>query len=189
MIVKKDSVIQLELPEKGDKLLSQDLYVFQWDKGQKLEILNVLDGTEVQFGNDKVEATLNRIVTDGFVDIPDIMLTYTDPINAYVQYINADSETTRKQIVIKVIARPISGDYIYPEDEQSFREQMEQIMLDTKKIAQQAFDKADNVEERADNGEFNGKNYVMTEEGKKEIETYINNAINESVLEAIGGAY
>lgn len=169
MVVKKDDVIQLELPEKGDKLLSQELYVFQWNKGQKLEILNVPDGTEVDFGNDKVETTLNRIKTDGFVEIPDIMLTYAEPISAYVQYISSDSETTRIQIIIKVIERPMPGDYVYPDDEQSFREQMEQIMLDTKEIAQNALDKASNVEKRANDGEFNGDSYTITQNDYEEI--------------------
>lgn len=167
MVVKRDNIIQLELPEKGDKLLSQQLYVFQWDKGQKLEILNVSDGTEVQFGNDKVEVTLNRIKTNGFVDIPDIMLTYAEPISAYVQYINSNSETTRIQIVLKVIVRPMPGDYVYPDDEQSFREQMEQIMIDTKKIAQNALDKANDVEKRANDGEFDGKTGPQGPEGKQ----------------------
>lgn len=188
MVVKKDDVIQLELPEKGDKLLSQDLYVFQWNKGQKLEILNVPDGTEVQFGNDMVEQTLNRIKTDGFVEIPDIMLTYAEPVNAYVQYINSNSETTRIQIIIKVVERPMPGDYVYPDDEQSFREQMEQIMLDTKKIAQNALDKANDVEKRANDGEFNGKDYIITEEDKEEIENAIVSEVDTDLTSQINHA-
>ena len=179
MVVKKDDIIQLELPEKGDKLLSQELYVFQWDKGQKLEILNVPDGTEVQFGNDKVEATLNRIKTNGFVEIPDVMLTYAEPISAYVQHINEDSETTKIQIVIKVIERPRSGDYIYPEDEQSFREQMEAIMLETKNIAERAENKASDIEKRANDGEFNGKNYIITDKDYDNIAEITKNKVNK----------
>lgn len=185
MVVKKDDVIQLELPEKGDKLLSQDLYVFQWNKGQKLEILNVPDGTEVQFGNDMVEQTLNRIKTDGFVEIPDIMLTYAEPVNAYVQYINSNSETTRIQIIIKVVERPMPGDYVYPDDEQSFREQMEQIMLDTKDIAQNALDKASDVEKRANNGEFKGESYTITETDYAEIANFVLENINDNLTEQI----
>lgn len=181
MVVKKDDIIQLELPEKGDKLLSQELYVFQWNKGQKLEILNVPDGIEVQFGNNMVETTLNRIKTDGFVEIPDIMLTYSEPISAYVQYVNSNSETTRIQIIIKVIERPMPGDYVYPDDEQSFREQMEQIMLDTKEIAQQAWDKAEDVEKRADDGEFNGKDYILTDDDKQEISENVKTGIEEPI--------
>lgn len=181
MVIKKDNIIQLELPQKGDKLLSQDLYVFQWDKGQKMEILNVPDGTEVQFGNNNLETTLNRIKVNGFVDIPDIMLTYTEPINAYVQYINFNSETTRIKIVIKVIERPMPSEYVYPDDEQSFREQMEQIMMDTRGIANNALDKATNIETRANKGEFDGKDYVITKEDYETIAKIAMNEIQEDI--------
>lgn len=149
MVVKKDNVITIKLPENGYKLYSQDLYVTQWNKGQKLEILDIADGTEVQFGNDVVDSTINHIVKNGSVDIPDIMLTYSEPIKAYIQVITADSETTEYEILIRVEERTKPSDYIAPEDEQSFREQMEAIMRSTEEIAQ-------SVRDDADNGKFNG---------------------------------
>lgn len=141
MVTRKDDLITIQLPLNGYKVYAQDLYVTQWNKGQKLAILGVTDGTEVQFGNDLVETTLNRSVTDGVVEIPDIMLTYAEPIKAYVQVITANSETTRYEILIRVEERTKPGDYIEPEDEQSFREYMEHIMLETKDIAENKQDK------------------------------------------------
>lgn len=169
MVVKEKDLITIELPEKGYLITTQDLFVTQWNKGQKLEILGLEDGTEVQFGNEVVDATLNRYVTNGIVDIPDIMLTYAEPIYAYVELFTADSETTEYKILIRVEEKTKPGDYIEPEDEESFREQMETIMNETKEIAQQALDKATDVENRANNGDFNGSDYVITEDDYDEI--------------------
>lgn len=157
MVLKEKDLITIELPQNGYKVYSQDLFVTQWNKGWKLQILGITDGTEVQFGNDLIENTLNRIVTNGIVEIPDIMLTYQEPIKAYVQVITSNSDTTRYEILIRIEERTKPADYIYPEDEQSFREQMETIMNETKEVAQEALDKATNVEKDAIEGKFNGK--------------------------------
>lgn len=181
MVVKKEvDLITIELSEKGYKVYSQDLFVTQWNKGQKLAILNITDGTEVQFGNDLVESTLNRYVTNGIVEIPDIMLTYAEPIKAYIQVITANSETTEYEILIRIEERTKPSDYIYPEDEQSFREQMEAIMNDTKEIAQNALNKASDLERRANDGEFDGSVGPPGEKGEPG-ETYDDTEIKENV--------
>lgn len=150
MVTKKDDLITIELPKNSYLVMSQDLFVTQWNKGQKLAILGLQDGTEVQFGNEIVDTTLNRYVENGVVAIPDIMLTYTNTIYAYVEVITADSQTTKYKICILVEEKTKPSEYIYPEDEQSFREYMEQIMQETEAIAQ-------SVRIDADNGKFNGK--------------------------------
>lgn len=150
MVTKKDDLITIELPQNSYLVMSQDLFVTQWNKGQKLAILGLQDGTEVQFGNEIVDTTLNRYVDNGVVAIPDIMLTYTNTIYAYVEVVTADSQTTKYKICILVEEKTKPSEYIYPEDEQSFREYMEQIMLETEEIAQ-------SVRIDADNGKFNGK--------------------------------
>lgn len=150
MVTKKNDLITIELPQNSYLVMSQDLFVTQWNKGQKLAILGLQDGTEVQFGNEIVDTTLNRYVENGVVAIPDIMLTYTNTIYAYVEVITADSQTTKYKICILVEEKTKPSEYIYPEDEQSFREYMEQIMQQTEAIAQ-------SVRIDADNGKFNGK--------------------------------
>lgn len=151
MVTKKDDLITIELPQNSYLVMSQDLFVTQWNTGQKLAILGLQDGTEVQFGNEIVDTTLNRYVENGVVAIPDIMLTYTNTIYAYVEVVTADSQTTKYKICILVEEKTKSSEYIYPEDEQSFREYMEQIMFETKEIAQ-------SVKDDADSGKFNGEN-------------------------------
>lgn len=131
MVTKKDNLITIELPQNDYLLMSQDLFVTQWNTGQKLAILGLENGTEVQFGNEVIETTLNRQIIDGIVEIPDIMLTYTNTIFAYVDVVTADSQTTRYKIVILVEEKTKPSDYIYPEDEPTFREEM-QALLDKK---------------------------------------------------------
>lgn len=131
MVTKKDDLITIELPQKGYLVMAQDLFVTQWNTGQKLAILGVTDGTEVEFGNEVVKETLRRQIIDGVVAIPDIMLTYTNTIFAYVEMITANSQTTKYKIVITVEEKTKPSDYIYPEDELTFREEM-QALLDAK---------------------------------------------------------
>lgn len=131
MVTKKDDLITIELPQKGYLVMAQDLFVTQWNTGQKLAILGVTDGTEVEFGNEVVKETLRRQIIDGVVAIPDIMLTYTNTIFAYVEIITANSQTTKYKIVITVEEKTKPSDYIYPEDEPTFREEM-QALLDAK---------------------------------------------------------
>ena len=131
MVTKKDNLITIELPQNGYLIMEQDLFVTQWNKGQKLAISGITDGTEVEFGNEVVKETLRRTIIDGVVAIPDIMLTYTETIFAYVEVITADSQTTRYKIIITVEEKTKPSDYIYPDDEPTFREEM-QALLDKK---------------------------------------------------------
>ena len=131
MVTKKDNLITIELPQNGYLIMEQDLFVTQWNKGQKLAISGITDGTEVEFGNEVVKETLRRTIIDGVVAIPDIMLTYTETIFAYVEVITADSQTTRYKIIITVEEKTKPSDYIYPDYEPTFREEM-QALLDKK---------------------------------------------------------
>ena len=83
-------------------------------------------------------------------------------ITAYVQYINEDSQTTKKKIIIPIIPRARPGDIVPGPEEESFRQQVEGIMQETKEIAE-------SIRKDADSGKFNGQDYVITEEDKQEI--------------------
>ena len=132
----------------------------QYDKGQIIEFIdNFADGTEVQFATTGAAETINKIIENNRVEIPDSYMEGTATIMAWVKVITTESETTVKEIRIPITPRTKPADYIAPEDEQTFREQMQEIMEDTEQIAQ-------SVRDDADAGRFDGKDgkdYTITE--------------------------
>lgn len=122
----------------------------QYDTGQVISFEDINDGVEVHFANEGDQATLNKIIINQSVTIPDSLLETGKRIVAYVYMIGADFSETIKIIHIPVRKRTKPDDYITPEDEQTFREQMEQIMEDTEAIAQ-------SVRQDADAGVFDGE--------------------------------
>ena len=151
---KKNNVITIEF-EEHDTLQSPMLY--QYDTGQKIKFVDVPDGVEVQFSNENSETTDNRILTDSQVEIPDFLISEGLEITAYIQYINDQSETTTKVLTIPIECRTKQQDIVPDEDKGAFRRQIEQIMNDTKKAAEEAADKVADlidaiyVQERNDN--------------------------------------
>lgn len=143
--------------------------IFQYDKGQRIEFLDIPDGVEVQFSNDDTDKTSNKIITDGQVEIPDFLIAMNGTITAYLQYIDENSQTTKKFLVIPVQERKQPEEYISEDDEPGFRTDMQKIMNDTKEIAESAKKEAQSVREDADAGLFNGKDYILTEDDKSEI--------------------
>lgn len=121
-------------------------YLFQYDTGQVLRLMDIADGAEVQFCNGNHNETTNKIVQNSQVAIPDFLLQEQSDIIAYVQVINEDNATTKKTVVIPVKIRTKPADYIAPEDEQSFREQMQGIMNETKAIAEESKEAVENFE-------------------------------------------
>ena len=83
--IKEKNVITIEF-EGHDTLESPMLN--QYDKGQKIKFLDVPDGAEVQFSNWATEMTKNKIVVNGQVEIPDILLQENKKILAYLKIIN-----------------------------------------------------------------------------------------------------
>lgn len=138
VIRKKQNVIEVKF---GCCCKITSPFLYQYDKGQILQFEDVQDGTEVQFSNNEAD-TINKKVTNSQVEIPDILLQENSQIFAYVKIINEDSETTVKVVQIPVKARARPGDYVAPDDEQTFREWMEQTLNDTKEIAQSIRDDA-----------------------------------------------
>lgn len=131
--------------------------IFQYDRGQRIEFLDIPDGVEVQFSNDDTDKTSNKIITDSQVAIPDFLIAEGIDITAYIQYVNEQSETTIKVILIPIESRVKQSDVVAPEDEPSFRAEMQGIMNDTKEIAESAKKEAQSVREDADAGKFDGK--------------------------------
>jgi|GEM_PF-1333923 len=136
--IKEENVITIEF-EGHDTLESPMLY--QYDKGQKIKFLDVPDGAEVQFSNWATEMTKNKIVVNGQVEIPDILLQENNKILAYLKIINSDSETTIKTVIIPVKARTKPADYIEPEQEKPFRKYVEEKLENAEKLVAEANDK------------------------------------------------
>ena len=132
---------------------------YQYDKGQIIKFLDVSDGIQVEFSNDNHERAEPYIIQDGQVQIPDFLLEENNQITAYVKMVDENSETTIKTITIPVESRPEANTGIAPENEQTFIEQIQEIMTDTKAIAE-------GVRTDADEGKFS---YILTEEDKRKI--------------------
>ena len=168
---------------------------YQHDKGQILRLLDIEDGIEVQFSNKSSDETINKIVSKGQVEIPDFLLSHNEVITAYIQYIDENSQTTIRVAHIPVIARTKSEDGIADNDKPTFREEVQNIMNETKAIAE-------SIEQRANNGEFNGRDGIQGKDGvsgktpqkgidyltdeeintfKAETKTYIDEQITERV--------
>lgn len=118
--------------------------LFQHDTGQVLDFASAFpDGVELQF--DSGDA---RIIKNGRAEIPNVFLASAGSRAAWIQIITEDSETTIYKVAIAIIPRA-PKEYVSPEDEQTFRQQIQQILDDTLAIAQ-------SVREDADAGKFNG---------------------------------
>ena len=133
----------------------------QFDKGQVIEFLDdyIEDGIEVQFSNAESEETINRLVEDKKVSIPDILLESPYQIYAWVKIVTTDSETTVKGIGIPIQNRVKPSGYTAPEDEPTMREKILGIFNDTKEIAQ-------SVRNDADAGKFMGVSGVYVGSGE-----------------------
>lgn len=123
---------------------------YQYDKGQILQFLDIPNETQVEFSNENHEKAETYIVENGQVAIPDFLLEENSPIVVYVKVVDEKSETTVKTITIPVMSRQQADDGVAPENQQSFKQQIQQIMNETKEIAQ-------SVRDDADNGVFKGE--------------------------------
>lgn len=142
----------------------------QWDKGQAFYFAdNLADGTEVQFSDGTV-----RLIKDCKCSIPDKVLQSAGDCKVYVQVIGENNETTIKTIDLKVKPRAKKNDYVEPEDEPTFREEITTILNDTKAVA-------DSVRADADAGKFNGDDYILTDEDKQEIAELVDTIIPDTV--------
>ena len=152
----KNNVTQVQFG-KLNRLQLREL--IQWDKGQKIEFLDdyIIDGTEVQFYNDELEETINKVVQDKTVAVPDELLESHLQIYASVKVIQPDSETTVKRLVIPVHASKKPSGYTAPEDEPTFRQIILDIFNKTKAIAQSVRDDANAGKFKGDKGDKGDK--------------------------------
>lgn len=180
---------------------------YQYDKGQILQFLDIPNETQVEFSNENHEKAETYIVENGQVAIPDFLLEENSPIVVYVKVVDEKSETTVKTITIPVMSRQQADDGVAPENQQSFKQQIQQIMDDTKQIAQSVRDDADNGVFKGEKGDIGpegpkgdkgdtGDDYVLTEDDLQEIAKLVNKATFEesgivrmATIEDINNAY
>lgn len=166
-VYKNENVINVEFGTSSDINIEKMLY--QWNKGQILHFLDIPKNAEIQFSNKNAENTINKLLNNGNVEIPNTLLETTDELFCVVQYIDKNSITTIKKITMSITENTKPSDYVAPDDKPTFREEMQDIMNETKRISESAEKKANSVVERANNGEFNGKDgekgdtYTITE--------------------------
>lgn len=135
---KEKNVIQIIF---GTEVHVKTPQIYQWDKGQVIKFLDVDDGVEVQFSNEKNNETKNKVIENSQVEIPGILLEENSPITAYVKLVDNNSETTIKTVYIPVKARTKPADYIEPEQEKPFRKYVEEKLENAEKLVAEANDK------------------------------------------------
>lgn len=126
--------------------------LYQHDKGQIVEFIEPLEnGTLVLFENLNVQSKAEpMLIENNMATIPDKLLTEHGTLTITVKIVDENSETTYK--IIKAIIKKGSKQSDNPpsENQQSFTQQIQQIMNETKEIAQ-------SVRTDADNGVFKGE--------------------------------
>lgn len=141
------NIIKVEFGRKNNLTVSNR---YQHDKGQIIKFLDIPDGAQVEFANENHERAKPYIVKNSQVEIPDFLVEENSPIVVYVKVVDENSETTVKTIIIPVISRPESDDGVPPENQQTFKQQIQEIMDSTKQIAQ-------SIRDDADSGVFKGE--------------------------------
>lgn len=131
----------------------------QYDAGQVLVFdgIDIPDGSEAHFSNQKINE--KTVINNNQCDIPDNILQIGGKGMLSVYVINEDSSRTVYDFLILIKKRAELPDGIAPEHQQSFGEKIVEIMNETKAIAE-------NIEQRANNGEFNGKDGENGKDGK-----------------------
>lgn len=120
----------------------------QWDTGQMIVFDD--DYSEAHFTCGNNFKTINRLVSERKVQIPDGLLSLGQNIKVFLVQISEDHSETVKEIEIEVIPRTRPADYVSHDDEPTFREWVETVMRETEEIAQ-------SVRDDADAGEFDGE--------------------------------
>lgn len=150
----KNNVLFVSFGDESDLTLGNR---YQYDKGQILQFLDIPNGTPVEFANENHQKAEIYIVENSQVAIPDFLLRENSPITAYVKVVDENSETTIKTVTIPVKPRPEADAGVAPENQQTFAQQLQEIMNDTKDIAQSVRDDADNGVFKGDKGDKGDK--------------------------------
>lgn len=96
--------------------------LWQWDRGQRVQLHDVPVGTKVHFSNAAIKpnALVKEAYEDGegvYADIPDILLQTAGTLTAYIYLEDGDEGHTEYRKMFIVRDREKHDDYVYTEDE------------------------------------------------------------------------
>ena len=105
--------------------------LWQWDRGQRVQLHDVPVGTEVHFSNAAIKP--NALVKDAYedgegvyADIPDILLQTAGTLTAYIYLEDGDEGHTEYLKMFIVRDREKPDDYVYTEDDVKTWEMLEE---------------------------------------------------------------
>lgn len=173
-VIKDKNLITISFGNETRVTVLDKLY--QHDKGQILQFKDIPDGAQVEFSNSKMEKSIPEIVKDGAVSVPNSIVAENETVDVRVKYIDENSETTVKEVKLFVINGKEADYEIDPENEQTFREEIEGILNETKDAAKEAADKVEVNRKYLDEMEKKSTDTIenITSVGEAQI-----NAINE----------
>jgi len=173
-VIKDKNLITISFGDETRVTVLDKLY--QHDKGQILQFKDIPDGAQVEFSNSKMEKSIPEIVKDGAVPVPNSIVAENETVDVRVKYIDENSETTVKEVKLFVINGKEADYEIDPENEQTFREEIEGILNETKEAAKEAADKVEVNRKYLDDMEKKSTDTIenITTVGEAQI-----NAINE----------
>ena len=153
---------------------------YQWDLNQKLILTDIEGALDVHFWQEgQSEALVVEPTTEeglSLVDVPNILLQNALPLKIYIWRKDIGAWTAHQQI-FQVLEREKPADYVYTETETKRWEDVDARSKEALEIVQ-------NLEARADAGEFKGEkgdpgepgvpgkdgdDYILTEADKNEI--------------------
>ena len=124
---------------------------YQYDKGQIIEFEEeIANETHILMSNAKSKKADRKLIMNNRVDVLDELLEEPGTLTINVQIVDDSSETTTRTIRMRILPRKDACEGVEKENQQTFVEQIQEIMTATKAIAE-------NVQKRADNGEFDGR--------------------------------
>ena len=164
------------------KVINVSIEATQYDAGQVLVFdgIDIPNGSEAHFSNQKINE--KTVINNNQCDIPDNILQISGKGMLSVYVINEDSSRTVYDFLILIKKRAELPNGIAPEHQQSFEEKIVEMFNETKAIAE-------SIEQRANNGEFNGKDGIQGKDGvsgktpQKGIDYLTNEEINTFKVE------
>lgn len=194
-MIKAGSTYNLLIKLNITRPFNSVIFTLQSGSGEQLQLtkepIDYTDGvfilgltqqqTQQLDGTVKIEAQINY--SDKSVDKSNILYKVISPTLATTLIEgNAPTEATMEDI--DLVLQVIKGDVailIGPDSSKELIAAITQLFEQTKAIA-------DDIQERADNGEFDGKDYVITEDDKDEIKQDILENVDADLTEQINNA-
>lgn len=148
----------------------------QWDKGQVLLFTDKFpDGTEVQFFDGSV-----KLIVGNCIRIPDKFLEKAGEFKAWIQVIGENHETTTKEMIFNVKYRQKKEEYIPPEEEDTFREELQKIVNQAGVLLNESKETISRAEQLIDKNGY--MNFDIDEKGHL-IETRTDNVSDDFTFE------